>query len=412
MQKIRKISKETFASLRIRNYRLYFTGQAISLSGTWMQTIGQAWLVLKLTNSGTQLGLVTAVQFLPMLLLGPWGGLIVDRFPKRKLLYFTQSVSAVLALIFAVLVLTQAVRLWMVYILALCLGLVNTIDNPTRQTFVTELVGNERLANAISLNSIQINLARVLGPAIAGTLIAAVGLAPLFFINAFSFIAVIFALYSMNEAEFSPTTLVKKTSGQLVEGFKYVRSNYLLFTTLLMMSIIGTLTYEFTVSLPLLAQFTFHGTAATYATLTAAMGLGSMIGGFYTATTKKPTQKNLVVTAFFFGVTVLIASVMPTLALEVLAITLVGFFSINFLSYGNVMLQLESAPAMRGRVMALWAVAFLGSTPIGGPIIGWIGQNAGPRFGLIIGSIAALIASLIGYQSFKKNSIIELQRAQ
>ena len=404
MGKLHKIGKETFASLLVRNYRLYFTGQAISLCGTWMQSIGQAWLVLQMTNSGTQLGFVIAVQTIPILFLGPWGGLIADRFSKRRKLYYTQSISAFLALLLGVLVITNSVQLWMVYVLAFCLGLVNAVDNPTRQTFIPELVGKEKLTNAVSLNSIEINLARVVGPAIGGILIASLGLAPLFILNGISFIAVIFALYMMNGSEFSQVASVKKISGQLLEGFRYIKSNPILFDTLLMMSIIGTLTYEFSVSLPLLAQFTFNGTAQTYAVLSIAMGVGSMLGGFYVANAKKTSQKNLVLGAFLFGISVLVAAIMPTLSFELLAIVLIGFFSIIFLSNGNVILQLESAPEMRGRVMSLWAVAFLGSTPIGGPIIGWIGEHIGPRYSLLVGGIAALSAAYIGMRSLKRRN--------
>jgi predicted MFS family arabinose efflux permease len=206
----------------------------------------------------------------------------------------------------------------------------------------------------------------------------------------------------MNEKEFSQTKPLKKASGQLKEGFRYVRSNPILFNTLIMMAIIGTLTYEFSVSLPLLAQYTFHGTAETYAILSVAIGLGSMLGGLYTASTKNRSQKNLVIAAFLFGIAVLLATIMPTLLLELIAIVLIGFFSIIFLSNGNVILQLESKPEMRGRVMSLWAVAFIGSTPIGGPIIGWIGQHLGPRYSLLIGGVAALSAAYFGMRSLKK----------
>ena len=404
--KLRKIGKETFASLQIRNYRLYFTGQAISMCGTWMQSIGQAWLVLQITNSGTQLGLVIAAQTVPILFLGPFGGLIADRFPKRKILYFTQSVSAFLALTLGVLVLTHSVHLWMVYVLALCLGLVNTVDNPTRQTFIMELVGKEKITNAVSLNSVEVNLARVVGPAIGGILIASLGLAPLFLINGLSFIAVLYALFLMDEREFSHTAPIKKAAGQLKEGFRYIRSNPVLFDTLIMMSIIGTLTYEFAVSLPLLAEFTFHGTAETYAIITTALGVGAVLGGLYVANAKNRSEKNLVISAFLFGVTVLLAAVMPNFSLELLAIVLVGFFSINFLSNGNVILQLESLPEMRGRVMSFWTVAFLGSTPIGGPIIGWVGQYFGPRYSLLVGGLAALLAAYFGLRSLQKRKKI------
>jgi MFS family permease len=396
--------QQTFSSLKIRNYRLYFIGQAISLCGTWMQTIGQAWLVLKMTNSGTQLGLVAAAQFLPILFFGPWGGVIADRFPKRLILYFTQGCSAALAVILAILVATGTAQLWMIYLLALGLGLINAIDNPTRQTFVMEMTGKNQLTNAISLNSVLFNIARVAGPAIGGVIIATVGLAPCFFINTLSFIAVIVALAMMRQSELFPTPIAPKVKGQLREGFKYVKSSKILTNVLLMMVIIGTLSYEFSVILPLFAQFTFHGNASTYAALTAAMGLGSILGGLYTANRKKIIPSMIVVSALIFGATIIVSALMPNLILAFIALMLVGFFSINFTSLANTTLQLESSPEMRGRVMSLWNVAFLGSTPIGGPIIGFIGEHASPRWGLAVGGIAAIIAAGLGYFSFKKSS--------
>jgi len=401
-EKIQKFFRETFASLHIRNFRLYIIGQAVSLCGTWMQTIGQAWLVLKITNSGVQLGLVAAAQFLPMLFLGPWGGVIADRFSKKKLLYFTQTASGILALVLGILVGFGLVQLWMVYVLAVLLGLINTIDNPTRQTFIMEMVGKEQLTNAVSLNSTQVNLARVVGPAIGGTIIATVGLTPLFIINAISYIAVLTALHMMSNKELRPGPLVARAKGQLKQGFLYIKSNPILRNTLLMMAIIGTLTYEFSVILPLFAEFTFHGGAGGYAALTVAMGLGSMVGGLYTASRKKTRPIMLLWAALLFGVTMLVAAIAPNLVLALLAMVLVGFFSINFLSLGNTTLQLESEPQMRGRVMALWAVAFLGSTPIGGPIIGWIGQYFSPRWGLATGGFAAILAAALGTWALRK----------
>ena len=402
--KLKNIGKGTFDSLSVRNFRLYFIGQAVSLCGTWMQTIGQAWLVLQMTGSGTELGLVVACQFVPVLFLGPWGGLIADRFAKRKILYFTQSVSAVLALLLGVLVLTHVATLWMVYVLAFASGLVNVLDNPARQTFIMELVGKEKITNAVSLTSVQVNLARVIGPALGGIFIASLGLAPLFILNGLSFLAVIYALFLMDEKLFSKTPPVEKIDGQIKAGLKYVRSNHVLFDTLIMMSIIGTLTYEFTVSLPLMAEFAFHGNAETYALLTVAMGAGSVFGGLYTANIKKMSQKKLAASALFFGLSVLLAAVMPNLPLEITALIIVGFFSIIFLSGGNVVLQLESSPTMRGRVMSLWAVAFLGSTPIGGPVIGWVGEYFGSRFTLVLGGIAAIMAAYMGVRSIQKRN--------
>lgn len=393
---IKKFGNQTFSSLKIWNYRLYFIGQAISLSGTWMQTVAQSWLVLKITGSGTALGLVTALQFLPILLLGPWGGVIADRFDKRRLLYVTQSVSGVLALILGGLVATDTAELWMIYVLAFALGLVKVADNPLRQTFVFEMVGKDELANAVSLNSTQVNLARVVGPTIGGILITTVGLAWCFTINGLSYIAVLAALFMMRQNELHSVIPVARAKGQLREGFRYVWARPLLRDTLLIMGIIGMLSYEFSVILPLFAQFTFHGDAGSYAALSSAIGLGSVIGTLFTARRKKTSPEMFIRAALFFGITMLLAALAPTFALACVALILVGIFSINLMSLGNVILQLESAPEMRGRVMALWSVALLGSTPIGGPIIGWIGEYMGPRWGLAVGGFAAIFGGGLG----------------
>lgn len=403
VNKIKTYGRQTFASLSVYNYRLYFIGQSISLCGTWMQTIGQAWLVLKLTNSGAQLGLVTAMQFIPILFFGPWAGVLVDRFSKRRLLYFTQSAFGVLALVLGILVATGAVQLWMVYILAFLLGIVTMLDNPTRQTFIVEMVGEDQLRNAVALNSSQFNLARVVGPAIGGGLIATVGLAPCFIINAVSYVAVLIALMMMQRSQLHRGPLLPPGKGQLKEGFNYIKSKPILRDTLIMMAIIGTLTYEFSVILPLLAQFTFKGGAGAYAALTAAMGFGAMFGGLYSATRTQGTASSLIKTALGFGLVILLAAIMPNLILAIVGLVAVGFFSVSFTSLGNVTLQLESSPQMRGRVMALWAVAFLGSTPIGGPIIGYIGQYANPRWGLATGGLAAVFAAALGYWRLTKD---------
>lgn len=397
LERIKQFGKGTFSSLQVRNFRLYFIGQAISLCGTWMQTIAQGWLVLKLTGSGTALGVVMAFQFVPILMLGPWGGVMADRFPKRKVLFFTQSISGILALALGVLVATDVVQVWMIYAVALMFGLTNAIDNPTRQTFIIEMVNQDHLPNAVSLNSMQVNLARVIGPAIAGLLIATVGLAWCYGINGISYIAVLIALFFMHPNELHHQAPMARTKGQLREGFRYIGSQPILHDTLLMMAIIGTLSYEFNVILPLVAQFTFNGDARTYAALTSAMGLGSVIASIITAHRSRRSPQMLVQAAFLFGVSMILVALAPTLWWALAAMVLVGALSINFLSLGNVMLQLESTPAMRGRVMALWSVAFLGSTPIGGPIIGWIGEHASPRWGLAVGGIAAIIAAVLGH---------------
>ena len=393
---LRQFSQDTFSSLRVRNYRLYYIGQIISTSGTFMQSVAQAWLVLQLTNSGTALGITTALQYLPVLFLGPYGGVIADRFSKRKILYVTQSISGFLALILGVLVEVSLVRVWMVYILAFCLGMVNVFDNPTRQTFYIEMVGTDNLRNAVTLYSTLVNLARIIGPAIAATLIAAFGLAPCFIINGISYLAVVIMLGMMRANELLVTPPVPRAKGQIQEGFKYVISSPVLGSILLVMAIIGTLTYEFQVSLPLIAQFTFKGDASSYALLTASMGFGAAIGGIFFASRKGIQPYKVVSASLLFGLAVLAAAFMPSLLLTGLALVFVGICSINFSSLGNSILQLESSPQMRGRVMSFWSVAFLGSTTIGGPIVGWFAEAAGARWGLALGGLAALIAAALG----------------
>jgi MFS family permease len=392
----------TFSSLTIRNYRLWVVGQGISLSGTWMQTVAQGLLVLQLTGSGTALGLVTALQTIPVLLFGPWGGVVADRFPKRRILYVTQTVSAVLGLLLGTLVATGAVRIEMVYLLALCLGAVSAVDNPTRQAFVLEMVGKEEIVNAISLNSTEINLARVVGPAIAGILIASVGLAACFLINGFSFLAVLAVLMAMRAEELRPTPLASRMPGQLRQGLQYVRASPVIRTILVMMAVIGTFTYEFSVSLPLFAEVTFRQGPATYAAMTAAMGLGAVVGGLYTASRGTGSPQRLISAALLFGGAVLMTAVAPSLPLALLALVAVGFCSIGFTSLGNATLQLATSAEMRGRVMALWTVAFLGSTPIGGPLIGAIGEHVGPRWALALGGVAAMVAAGLGAGVFRR----------
>ena len=393
---LRQYSHETFSSLYVRNYRLYYIGQIISTSGTFMQSVAQAWLVLELTHSGTALGIATALQYLPILVLGPYGGVITDRFSKRKILYITQSISGVLALILGALVATSLVKVWMVYVLAFCLGLVTVFDNPTRQTLYIELVGPDNLRNAVTLYSTMVNLARIIGPAIAAAVIAVFGLAPCFIINGVSYIAVVIMLGMMRADEMLITPPVPRSKGQLMEGFKYVVSTPVLGSSLLVMAIIGMLTFEFQVSLPLIAQFTFKGDAGSYAFLTGSMGFGAAIGGIFFASRKGIRPYKLVSASLLFGLAVLAAAFMPSLLLSALALVLVGICSINFSSLGNSILQLESSPQMRGRVMSFWSVAFLGSTTIGGPMVGWFAEAAGARWGLALGGVAALIAALLG----------------
>ena len=405
---LRQHSRDTFSSLYVRNYRLYYFGQIISTSGTFMQSVAQAWLVLQLTNSGTALGITSALQYIPILILGPYGGLIADRFPKRKILYLTQSISGILALILGGLVATGLAQVWMVYILAFCLGMVNVFDNPTRQTFYIELVGEDNLRNAVTLYSTLVNLARIIGPALAAALIAGFGLAPCFIINGVSYMAVVIMLGMMNANELIVTPPAPRAKGQIVEGFKYVISTPVIGSALLMMALIGTFTYEFQVSLPLIAQFTFHGDASSYALLTAGMGFGAAIGGVFFASRKGIQPSKLISASLLFGLAVLAAAFMPSLLLTGLAMVAVGVFSINFSSLGNSLLQLQSSPQMRGRVMSFWSIAFLGSTTIGGPIVGWFAEAAGARWGLALGGVAALLATIIAVVTLRDKQNMDL----
>jgi MFS family permease len=399
---LRRFARSTFAALAVRNYRLFFMGQAISLSGSWMQRVAQGLLVLDLTGSGTALGVVIALQSLPVLIFGAWGGVFADRLPKRSILYITQAMAGLSSLAVGLLVISGDIRLWMVYAAGLLLGFVKVFDNPTRQTFVREMVGGDLLTNAVSLNSIEMNFARVIGPAIAGVLVATVGLGACFIADGLSYIVVIAMLAIMRSEELNPARRVARAKGQLAEGFRYVRSEPVIRNTLVMMAIIGTFTYEFSVVLPLFAEFTFTAGASGYAALTSAMGIGAVAGGLYTATRRRTNPIVLVVSAALFGAAVLLASVAPSMTLAMAAMVVVGFFSINFTSLANVTLQLESAPQMQGRVMSLWSIAFLGTTPIGGPIMGALGEHAGARWALALGGTAALVAAGIGLLTVRK----------
>jgi MFS family permease len=388
--------KRTFASFEVPNFRLYFIGQGISLCGTWMQTIAISWLVLQLTHSGTQLGLVTAAQFLPILLLGVFGGVIVDRFDKRRILYCTQTVMGLLALALGLLVVTHSIQLWMVYVLAASFGLVQVVDNPSRQTFVVEMVGHSRLKNAVTLNSTVVNGARIVGPTFAGVIIATLGVGPCFLVNAVSYLAVLIALKAMRGSELQPAPRSKRAPGQVVAGLKYAWHMPKLRATLLMMLIIGTFAYEFPVILPLFATVTLHGNATTYSVMTAAMGIGAVAGGLYSAGSSVVTQRRLITVAVLFGCSIMLTALAPSLLTAFVVLIFMGGLSVLFISLGNTTLQLNSDPQMRGRVMALWSIAFQGTTPIGGPIIGAIADHSNPRVGLIVGGISALVAAVVG----------------
>jgi MFS family permease len=396
------MAKRTFKALEVRNYRLYFIGQIISVSGTWMQGVAQSWLVLQLTGSGAALGAVLGAQFLPTLFAGPLGGVIADRFPKRRLLLITNTAAGLLALTLGLLVATDLVQLWMVFVLAFLLGCTNALDNPARQTYVQEMVGPTLVPNAISLNSVVMNSSRMIGPATAGVLIATVGLEVCFLVNAASYLAVLAALLLMRTSELHTTPTVARAKGQLREGFRYVWQTPALRTPLLMMTAVGALTYEFAVTLPLLAKFTFGGDAGTYAAMSVTMAAGAVVGGLVVASRGKPTSRRLTGAALVFGLLVLALAAAPSLTVVFLVLPLIGASSITFIATSNATLQLTAPAAMKGRVMALFAVAFLGTTPIGGPIVGWIAQATDPRVALALGGLVAITAARLGSRSLRR----------
>jgi len=391
----RSVAQKTFRSLRVRNYRLYFAGQVVSMTGTWMQWVAQGWLVLRMTGSGFLVGAVTATQFLPMLLGGAYGGVIADRVDKRKLLIGTQSTAGLLALILGVLVSTGAVRLWMVFALALTLGIVNAIDNPARQSFVSEMVDRSEVTNAVSLNSVLANGTRVVGPAVAGFLIAGVGIGLCFLINAASYIGVVVGLLLIRSDELYANERAERRPGQLREGLRYVRRRSELWLPLMLMVVVGTLAYNFSVLLPLLSRFTFDRGPAGYGEMFSVLSVGAVVSGLTVAAMGRATQRIAALAALSFGVSTLIVAVMPTFGAELAAMLAVGAASTVFVAVTNSVLQLRASPAFRGRVMALFAIAFLGTTPLGAPLVGWIGEHFGPRAGFAFGAVAAIVAATV-----------------
>ena len=403
MTRLLRATRYTFRAMSVRNYRLYFVGQLISTSGTWMQSIAQAWLVFQLTGSGVALGVTTALQFTPMLLAGAWGGVVADRVEKRRLLIGTQAASGLLALVLGAVTAFGVVELWMIYGLALALGAVNAIDNPARRAFVAEMVGTEHLTNAVSLSSAMFTSARVIGPAIAGLVIASFGVSWCFFANGLSYVAAVAAFALMRRDEFFAVSPVPKRKGQLREGLRYAWSTPALRLPLVLTAVIGTLAWNFQVVLPLLARQTFGGDAGTFGTMYALMSVGSVVGALVTAHQARSTQRFLLGAALAFGAVLVLAAIAPTLAIEMLALVLVGGAGIAFTAMANGVLQTETAPEMRGRVMALFSVAFLGSTPIGGPIVGWVSEQLGPRAGLWLGAVATLAVTTVAIAGVRRH---------
>ena len=385
----------TFRSLENRNFRLYTIGQLVSVTGTAMQQVAQSWLVLELTDSGVALGITVALQFLPMLLFGVWGGLLADRLDKRQVLVLTQVAQGALAVILFGLVATEVVTLWMVYALALGLGLVTCLDLPTRQSFTSEMVGPEHVSNAVALNSAVFNSGRLLGPAVAGVLIASVGVAVCFLVNGLSYVATVVALRAMDPAQLRRHPAAVRARGQVRAGLRYAWRHPVLRRTLLLMAVVGTFGFNFIVVIPLMVKEVFGGGARLYGVMTSLMGLGSMAGALLTARRRAPTRVVLIGGAAAFGLCEILTAVAPNAATASAAMVAMGMAMMVFLATANSTLQLSTDPVMRGRVMALYGLVFLGSTPVGGPIIGWISEHLGPRAGLATGGVLSLGAAAV-----------------
>ena len=388
----RRTHARTFRSLKAPNYRRYFVGQSVSVVGTWMQRVAQDWLVLTLTGSGVALGISTALQFGPMLLLGLWGGTVVDRVDRRRLILATQAVQAVLAAVLAGLVLTGVVELWMVYVLALALGLTTVLDSPARQALVGEMVEPADYVNAQALNSTVHNAGRLVGPAIAGLLIATTGVGVAFVVNALSFVAVIVGLLRMDPSAMRRTSPRGPRKGQAREGLRYVLASPDLRAVLLLVGVVALFGQNFRVVLPLLAQSTFDAGAEVYGYLTASLGLGAVLGALFSASRETATSWGLVLSCLAFGAVNLVAAASPTLVAAYLAMVAVGFVNIVFNTVGRTVLQLGSEQHMHGRVLALHGLVFLGSTPFGGPLLGWVCETFGARAGFVVAGLTALVA--------------------
>jgi MFS family permease len=384
-----------FQSLHVRNYRLFATGQMISLTGTWMQTIAQDWLVLELSgNSGTALGIVTVLQFTPMLLLMLYAGVLADRLDKRKVLIVSQSVMGLLALGMGILVVSGAVQLWHVYVFAGLLGMAQAFDNPTRQAFVSEMVGPDRLTNAVALNSATFNSARLVGPAIGGLVIAAIDVGPAFLINAVTYVAVIGAYLAMRPGELVNTNRLERSRGQVMEGLRYVRSRPDLMLVIALIFIVGTMAMNFNLTLPLLAKAEFGVGAASFGLLSAAFAGGALAGALIgTRRRGRPSATLLLTFAALFGALEVTVAFMPSFALAALFLIPTGAFLIGHNNVANARVQLGAPAHLRGRVMSLFMLVFMGGTPVGALVVGVISERFGPRSGLIVGGVSALLAA-------------------
>ena len=391
--------RSTFAALRVRNYRLFASGALVSNVGTWMQRVAQDWLILTLTGSAGALGLTTGLQFLPILLFSPFAGVIADRYPKRRILAMTQTGMAVTAGVLGVLAVTGLVQAWHVYVLAFLFGTGTAFDAPPRQAFVNEMVGRDQLANAVGLNSASFNLARMIGPALAGVLIAWMGSGVeatgwVILANAGSYLAVIISLSWMRTTELTPTAPLGRGRGQLRDGLRYVRSRPDLMLVMAIVFCAGTFGLNFQMTTALMATDVYGKGAGEYGVLGSILAIGSLAGSLLAARRVQPRQRLVIGAAVAFGVIVAVAGMMPTYLTFALILPLCGFAALTVVTAANALVQMTTAPEMRGRVMALYMAIFMGGTPFGSPLLGWIAEHAGARWTLIGGGALTVLGTL------------------
>lgn len=393
---LRTAARRTFASLEHRNFRLFFVGQGISQVGNWMTLVAQTLLVLKLTDSGVALGLLAAAQFGPVLLLGPWAGLVADRSDKRKLLVTVQVAAMMQSFVLAALAFTGDPPVGALYAVAVVGGLCMAFDNPARRSFVVEMVPALQINNAVSLNSALMTSSRVIGPALAGALVSTVGYGWAFTVDALSYIAVLAGLLMMRTSELHPSPVATRAKGQIRAGLRYVRSVPELFVPLVMMAVIGTLSYNFQTVFPLFVTRDLQGSEATFTVLFSVVSVGSLAGALVTANRGDIGVRQVSLAAVAYGVALALMALAPTVAVAVVLGVVVGVASITFLVSSTAIVQIKAAADMRGRVLALQAMLFLGSTPVGGPVVGWIADQFGARYSVALGAIAAFGAGLWG----------------
>jgi MFS family permease len=383
-----------FSSLRIRNFRLYMAGLTVSVAGNWMQNVAVGWLVLQLTASGTALGLVTAARYAPLLVLGAWGGLVADRHDKRLLLRLTALVQLVVAAVLGVLTMTHVVDIWSLTALILVAGVVDVIDTPSRQAFMNNVVGRDRIGNAIALNSVLVNGARVVGPGIAGLVISTIGVGPCFLLNAVSFAATWLGLQLMRRNELVPTEAEVAAKRQIRAGLRYVMSTPDLRTPLLLVAVAGAFAWEFPVSIPLFTSDTFGGGASEFGWALSAIATGSIAGGLLAARRPAVTQRSVATSALLWGIAILAASFAPSLPVAYVLLGVVGSGAVTFNAMSKTFLQITARDQMRGRVMALWSIGWQGTTVLGAPVVGALGQTLGGRYGLAFGGVCCVAVAV------------------